>query len=138
MFGAAIDQLRFAVSLVFGASFDLRSLDRLVDALAETRREFGSIGAEGADLVDGPSLDENDRREIQLRRFRTQAGRGARETAYYADLFKRIGLDPARLTYADIARLPPTPKDAIRDDPDAFLRRTARPSLRATSTGTTG
>jgi phenylacetate-CoA ligase len=138
VFRAALAQLRFAASLVFGVSFDLVALERLVDALAETRREFGAIGPDGAEALGGPALDERDRREIQRRRFRAQATRGARETAYYSDLFRRTGLDPATLGYADIARLPPTPQEAIRDDPDAFLRRLARPVLRATSTGTTG
>src|SRR6185436_5633689 len=62
----------------------------------------------------------------------------AGETSYYARLFVERGLDAARLGHDDLARLPLTPKAALRDDPDAFVRRTARPVLRAMTTGTTG
>jgi phenylacetate-coenzyme A ligase PaaK-like adenylate-forming protein len=138
MFETAIAQLRLAASLVFGISFDLKGLDHLVDALRETRREFGPLCAVDPELVGGPSLTEGDRRAIQLRRFRQQARRAARETTYYAALFGRLGLDPARLTHDDIAHLPLTPKAAIRDDPDGFVRTPARVALRTTTTGTTG
>jgi phenylacetate-coenzyme A ligase PaaK-like adenylate-forming protein len=96
------------------------------------------VGQEAGELLAGPALDEETRREIQLRRFRTQAIRGAQETAYYQELFARLGLEPARLQYEDISRIPVTPKEAVRDNPDAFVRRTARPAFRATTTGTTG
>ena len=138
MFEAALAQARFAASLVFGARFSLSALERLVDSLQATRHEFGSVGSEATELLGGPSLDETDRREIQLRRFRQQAVRGARETAYHAELFARAGLDPGRLSHDQIASLPLTPKAAIRDDPDAFLRRSVRVALRTTTTGTTG
>ncbi|MEP6774168.1 MAG: AMP-binding protein [Chloroflexota bacterium] len=138
MIETAFAQLRFAVSMLFGIPFSLRSLDRMIDAALETRREFGEIGAEGAELVSGPTLDEGTRRDVQLRRFRKQATFGARETAYYAEVFKQADLDPARLTYDDIAQIPLTPKEAIRDNPDTFVRRNARHALRTTTSGTTG
>src|SRR5438128_2418349 len=132
MIGATLAQLRFTASLVFGWSFDLRALDRLVDAMQETQREFGAVGPDAGDLLGGPPLDDDTRREVQVRRFRTQAVRAARETAYYGLLFARLGLDPARLRYDDLVRLPRTPKDDLREDPDAFVRRTARPTFRTT------
>jgi phenylacetate-CoA ligase len=132
------DQLRLAASVAFGLPFDLRSLDRLVESLLETRREFGALGAEVAELVGGPTLDEETRREVQPRRFRTQAMRGAQETSYYRDLFERLKLDPKRLRYEDIAHLPVTPKEAVRDNPEAFVRSSAQPVFRTTTTGTTG
>src|SRR5204863_2421597 len=61
-----------------------------------------------------------------------------KETAYYSHRFAELGCDPARLTDADIARLPLTPKAAVREQPDAFVRRGSQPYLRATTTGTTG
>ena len=91
-----------------------------------------------AELIGGPPLDEKTRRAVQLRRFRTQASRAARETAYYGRVFAELGLDPARLSEQDVGRLPTTPKSALRDDPDAFVRRTATPYLRSLTTGTTG
>jgi phenylacetate-CoA ligase len=131
-------QLRYTASIVFGLPFSPRSLDRMVDALLASSREFGAIGEEGTELLGGPSLDEQTRREMQLRRFRAQAGRAARETRYYRHVFEQVGLDPARLHYDDIPRVPLTPKEALRDDPDAFVCHTSAPVFRTTTTGTTG
>ncbi len=138
MLETTLAQLRFAASLVFGMRFSPRSLEQLVDSLRATQREFGTIGSEGTTLLGGPTLDEETRRAMQLRRFRTQAVRAARETAYYRRLFECLALDPARLRYEDIAHLPLTPKEDLRADPDAFVCHTARPYVRALTTGTTG
>jgi phenylacetate-CoA ligase len=138
VFGTAFAQLRFAASVLFGIPFDLRSLGHLVDAVGATRREFGALPSDAGDPFGGPSLDKRDRRELQLRRFRQQARLAARETAYYADLLRHVDVDGATFGPAEIARLPITPKSAFQADPDAFLRRSARVSLRTTTTGTTG
>jgi phenylacetate-coenzyme A ligase PaaK-like adenylate-forming protein len=129
--------MRYTASVVFGLPFSARSLDRLVDALLATHHEFGAVAPDGAELLGGPALDEETRREMQLRRFRAQAARAARETPYYRRLFEQIGLDPTRLRYDDIQRIPLTPKEALRNDPDAFVRQNAQPCFR-TTTGTTG
>ena len=134
----AVAQLRLAASVAFGVPLAPWSLDRLVDALLATRREFGAVAAEETDLLTGAALDDETRRDLQLRRFRQQAGRGARETAYYGRLFAGLGLDPARLTPADVARLPLTPKAALREAPGAFVRRGTAPAFRTATTGTTG
>jgi phenylacetate-CoA ligase len=138
MIETGLAQLRFVASIVFGTRFSLRSLERLVAALRDTKHEFGKLSTEGADLLSSPALDEETRSAMQLRRFRSQAVRAARETAYYHNLFKGLALDPARLSFEEIARLPLTPKVAVRTDPDAFVCRTAKPYLQATTTGTTG
>lgn len=134
----AVAQLRFATSLVFGRPFSPWALERLIDALQATQQEFGALNADSIDQLAGPGFDADDRREIQLRRLRTQCRRAAQETDYYQPLFAQLGLDPARLTYPDFTRLPLTPKEALRATPDAFVRRTARPVFRTTTTGTTG
>ena len=131
-------QLRFAASVAFGVSFNIRSLERLVDAIIETRREFGAIGADGADLLRTAEFDDEARREVHLRRFRTQASRAARETACYGACFDRLGLDPSRLSMDDLGHLPLTRKEALQADPDAFISRRSRPAHRCTTTGTTG
>ena len=138
MLDVAAAQFRYTLSLLFGWRFSVRSLERMLAALRETQREFGTVGKQGSEVVDGPALDAASRHRIQLHRFRQQAKRAMRDTAYYHDLFARLELDPANLGYEDITRLPCTPKEAVRDDPDAFVSRQARPYLRATTTGTTG
>ena len=67
-----------------------------------------------------------------------QAIRAARETDYYRAVVEEAGIDLAGMRYEDLARFPLTPKEHLRDDPDAFIPRTAKPALRATTTGTTG
>lgn len=138
MFGTVAAQLRFAASLVFGWPFDPRSLERLVEALRETLDEFGSLTPDGRELVGGPPLDEQDRREIQLRRFRQQATRAARTTRYYGELFRHLRLATDRLTWGELDRIPLTPKHALRDFPDAFVRSDRHPFLQAMTSGTTG
>lgn len=138
MLETAVAQLRFGASLAFGSPFHLRSMERIVAAMRATREEFGSLGSDAGDLLAGPRLDDDMRREIQLRRFRKQALRAGRETSYYERLLAGCDVDLARLRWEDISRLPLTTKDALRTDPDALVSRRARPFLRAASTGTTG
>ncbi len=139
MLETAVAQLSYAASLVVARPFSPWALDRLIESAVATRREFGVIGPESGDLLGGPLLDEGTRRAMQLRRFRTQALRGAQETAYYGRLFGELGLgDVRRLSYEGIAAIPPTPKEALRADPDAFVRRTTTPCFRTMTTGTTG
>jgi phenylacetate-CoA ligase len=138
MFETAFAQLRYAASVLFAIPFDLRALDRLVDGVLETKREFGTLGSDSAEFLGGPELDEESRREIQLRRFRTQAVRAARETDFYKNYFDNLAINPEQLKYEDILRIPVTPKEALRSDPDAFVRRGSQPAFRTTTTGTTG
>jgi phenylacetate-CoA ligase len=138
VFKTAVAQLRFAASVGLGRPFAQWSLDHLIDAIKETRLEFGAIDAEdGGSQLGGPVLDEETRRELHLRRFRTQAMRAAQETRSSARLFERLAIEPDRLRFEDIARLPTTPKEALREDPGAFVRRTTSPAFGTMTTGTT-
>jgi phenylacetate-coenzyme A ligase PaaK-like adenylate-forming protein len=138
MLGTGLAQLRFAASLIFGFPFSTWALDKLVDAALRTRAEFGGLGKDAAELTGGPALDDETRREFQVRRFGSQLRRASRETAYYGSRLRDFGVDLDHVRFEDIARLPTTPKSALRDDPDAFVRRAARPVLQAMTTGTTG
>jgi phenylacetate-CoA ligase len=139
VFKTALAQLWIAASVGLGRPFAQWSLEHLIDATKETRREFGTIEAEeGASHLGGPVFDEETRREMHLRRFRTQAARAAQETDYYGRLFEMLDLEPDRLRFEDITRLPLTKKVALREYPDAFVRRTVTPCFRTTTTGTTG
>ena len=66
MLETAFAQVCFAASVVFGFSFSARWLDRLVDSLLATQREFGAIGADGTEILAGPALDDETRRAVQL------------------------------------------------------------------------
>lgn len=138
MLETAFANLRFAASMLFGVPFHERSLDRIVDGMRATIEELGTLGDEANALLGGPVLDEKTRHDIQGHRFRSQAMRAARETAYYPQVLAAAGVDPAKLTYKDIARVPVTAKETLRDNPEAFVRRTAKVATRVTSTGTTG
>ena len=136
MLETALANVRFGASMGFGRPFHRRSLDRILEAVRATHEEFGRVGVGTDDLLGGPSLDDETRQVMQGRRFRAQAIRAVKETAYYRELY--AGLDPRRFAYDDIASLPITTKEALRDDPEAFVRSGARPTFRSTTTGTTG
>ncbi len=138
MIETAFAQLRFAASLLFGIRFSQRALDKMIDAMLATRQEFGALGEEARELTTGPTLDEETRRDMQLRRFRKQATRAANQTPYYGELFKQLELEPARLSWKEVLRIPLTPKEHMRDRPGDFVCRDARPVFRTTTTGTTG
>src|SRR5262245_29028136 len=110
MLATTVARLRFVASITFGLPLSAWSLDRLVDAARDSQRKRGPLGPADAERPSGPPLDDEIRREMQLRRFRQQARRAVRETTYYARLFAHLGLDPARLRYEDIPHLPLTPK----------------------------
>lgn len=129
MLETAVAQLLFAYSMMTGRRCSLWSVETFARAAHATRHEFGMIGAEGAEMMQGPTLDPETGRELQLRRFRAQAQRAARDTAYYAELFAALEVEPAKLTWDDLQRLPLTTKDAVRNDGDAFVVSRARPFL---------
>jgi phenylacetate-CoA ligase len=138
MLETAVAQIQIATALACGRRFSVRALNRMISALQQTQHEFGAISTAAADFLSDPALDAQTLRMFQLRRFRAQAVRAARTTRYYQRLFDHLGLDPARLRSDDIARIPLTPKAALRDDPDAFVSCDAQPVLRTMTTGTTG
>ncbi|MGH9279961.1 MAG: phenylacetate--CoA ligase family protein [Acidimicrobiales bacterium] len=138
MIETAVANLRFALSMGLGRPFHQPSLDRIYRAVRQTQEEFGGLGVDISEVLSGPSLDEETRRFLQTRRFRKQATRGLHETRYYAEVLGRLGIDPRKLSFDDISELPLTPKEALRDNPEAFVRRTAKLGARTTTTGTTG
>jgi phenylacetate-CoA ligase len=135
MIETALHQLRYVLSVAFGLPFSPASLEALISATRDTIAEFGSVGQDGVELVNGLALDAKTQQEVISRRFRALMKRAARETTYYHDLFQQLGLNPKDARIEDI---PITSKDAVRENPDSFVCRTARPYLRATTTGTTG
>lgn len=136
MIESALAQLRLALSIGFGRPFSARALERVVAGLKASRREFGVV-ARAAEVL-GPALDAETIDDVQSRRLLQTARLAGKKTPYYAALFASLGLDPANMTAGDLARLPLTPKGDIRERPDDFISRDARPYLRPTTTGTTG
>src|SRR5215212_9003983 len=138
MLDTAVAQFRLAIAMLTGRPIPSWALATLIAGARATRQEFGAISADGAQAALGPTLDAATSRDVQLRRFRAQATRAARDTVYYEAVFADLGLDPGRLSWEDVACLPLTPKEALREEPDAFVRRGSAPVLRATTHGTTG
>lgn len=83
------------------------------------------------------SFDEIKR--YQLERIRIVADYASRNTQYYGELFKNIGLDdPLHLTWGDFARIPVLTKDIIRREQGNLLSNLCREAdLRKTATGGT-
>jgi len=138
MLDVAVAQIRVALSIATGRRLNIRALDRLLDGMLATRFEFGMIGAEGAQALGGPPLDDEVRQKVALRRFRTVARRAADRTRYYSRLFTEQAIDPATMSWDDVRRLPITGRDALREEPDSFVCAGTRPVMRAITTGTTG
>lgn len=137
MFESALAHLRFAASIGLGKPFAQWSLDRIVAAILETQGEFGALGRATDDLAP-PRLDAATRLVVQAAQFRKLAARAARETAYYATIFRNLGLDPAALPTDTVTRVPLTRKRALREEPDAFVSHRGKPCLRCLTHGTTG
>ena len=67
MLETAVAQLRFAYSLALGRPFHTPSLEHLIAAIRDTRREFGptAVGAHDAELISGPRLDDSTRKDMR-------------------------------------------------------------------------
>lgn len=136
MLGTALVQLHHGFAVLSGRRLRVRDVERIVADIAATRAEFGPSGDLAA--ARGVALSAQERRPIDDRRLR-RLGRMAYEgTAYYRRRFDAAGLDPRRLSLDTLTDLPVTPKEALRDLPEAFVNRRAQPCYRAETTGTTG
>jgi phenylacetate-coenzyme A ligase PaaK-like adenylate-forming protein len=139
MFMTAVHQLRIAAMLARGAPVPPGSVEHLVHAMVEARREFGPLPSAIATDATTPRLSDEDTARIQLQRFREAACAAARETVFYRSLFPQCGLDPHRLaTLSDIDGVPLTRKQDLRERSGDFISERARPAFLASTTGTTG
>src|SRR5215212_5524836 len=103
MLDTAVAQFRLAIAMLTGRPIPAWALSTLIAGAKATRHEFGAISADGAQAALGPTLDAATSRDVQLRRFRTQATRAARDTVYYGAVFVDLSLDPGTLSWDDIA-----------------------------------
>ncbi|MCO6007356.1 AMP-binding protein [Actinoallomurus purpureus] len=136
MLSTGLRQLGFAWSMLSGRGFRVRDAMALADDVRATIEEFGSAGDGAGDMLSAPDPEVQD--GLTRRRLRRTVRNAARHTPYYRHLFERIGVDPASVTPDTIASIPPTPKNALRSMPAAFVSDRARPAMAAQTTGTTG
>ena len=136
MLTTGIRQLGFAWSMLSGRGFRVRDVLALADDVRATMEEFGSPGDGAGDMLTPP--DPEIQQSLTRRRLRRTVRNAARNTPYYRHLFERTGVDPSSVTPDTIATIPPTPKEALRGMPAAFVSDRARPAVAAQTTGTTG
>jgi phenylacetate-coenzyme A ligase PaaK-like adenylate-forming protein len=125
-------------SNVLGMPFNQEALDCILQALVDARGGNGVIKPDGSDLLQGLKLDPLTRKTVSLRRLRMATAKAASETPYYGELFNRLGLDAAHLTWEDYPKIPLTSKETVRDHPFDFICRNAQVDFLTTTTGTTG
>jgi phenylacetate-CoA ligase len=132
-FGGSLAARRHAVSLAFGRPFSPWALDTLVASLVDTVGRHGGPDVDRLLPAGGLGGDQSATVALHQHRFRAQAEQAVHHVPYYRE--RLAGIAPGELT---TARVPVTPKEALRQDPEAFLDVTGRPVVRATTTGTTG
>ncbi|CAM5266712.1 hypothetical protein SXANM310S_02803 [Streptomyces xanthochromogenes] len=142
MFGTALSQLRYGMAILRNRRIRPQDLERIARDLVATLAEFGEPGADSA-LLPGQSgqaaqIDPEVRRTVTRRSLRATARSAVRHTAYYHRIFGELGLDPDELDAESYARVPVTPKKALRSMPTAFVSSAAVPALMALTTGTSG
>jgi hypothetical protein len=123
---------RHASSLAFGLPLSEWALNRLVESIAETSIAKPALDS-AQDLSRRRTLNPHAARAFQSRRFQDQCQLAFREVPYYQRLGRQ--LDPVEIAAGQV---PITPKAALRDAPDTFVRQGGRPFIRITTTGTTG
>jgi phenylacetate-coenzyme A ligase PaaK-like adenylate-forming protein len=134
----AVRQLRYGVALLRNRRVRVDDLRRMVDDILATQAELGVVGDEQRELMQGSGLDPEARATFDAKRWRTVVAKAYEETAWYRDRLDRLGLAPADLTLERRTELPPTPKQALRASPEAFVSSRSSPVFQATTTGTTG
>lgn len=136
MLGTAFAQLRNGMALVSGRRIRIADIEHVVADILATRAEFGETGDLAA--FRGTSMAAADRRPVDDRRLRRLARAAYANTTYYRDRFDRACVKPDEISLSTLDQLPVTPKEALRDLPEAFVDRRVRPWYRAETTGTTG
>ena len=131
-------QLRYGMAMAFGLGISVSNVQRLVGDLLATRAEFGTLGRDQIQEMLGTPLDAEARRLMDARRWRNAVQQAYRGTDYYRQAIDRLGLTPDDLTLDRSRELAPTPKEALRCTPEAFLNAGAVPVLQTWTTGTTG
>jgi phenylacetate-CoA ligase len=138
MFETGVRQFRMALGMAQRRRLDPRNVERLVGDVLATVAEFGSTGADAAELVDGPMANPEDRLEITNLSLRRTAVRLAAQSPFYARHFSSAQIDPAKLDVAGLRTIPVTVKADLTGRPGDFRCTDAPAYLATRTTGTTG
>lgn len=138
MFETGVRQFRMAMGLVWGHRIDPDNLIRLVGDARRTAAEFGELGADARELVDGPFADPVTRAEFSDRALRRTARRLAAQSPFYARRFAAAGVDLRRLDAVALRGVPCTVKGELIERPAEFRCADSAPYLSTRTTGTTG
>jgi phenylacetate-CoA ligase len=138
MFETGVRQLRLALGMIQGRRLDPRGVARLVDDALATLAEFGSPGADLAELIDGPMANPEARLDLANRSLRTTARRLAAQSPFYARRFAAAGADPAKLDVAGLQAIPVTVRAELTERPGDFRCPDVPAYLATRTTGTTG
>jgi phenylacetate-CoA ligase len=138
MFDSAIDQLRYVYSVLANKPLRPAVLHRIGRDLGATLEEFGTPG-DDVELLPGQhgGADAGVTAAMRSRSLRATA-RWAESTPYYRQVFADTGLRSAELGLDTWARLPVTPKQALKAMPAAFVSSRVNPVVQGRTTGTTG
>lgn len=138
MFETGIRQLQLAMGLLWGRRMNPSTIARLVDDALATLDEFGALGLDARELVDGPFADEEERVEFATRGLRRTARRLAQQSPFYARRFAAAGVQPDQLDVPAMRAIPVTVKRDLVDQQSLFRCADATPQLATRTTGTTG
>lgn len=138
MLDTAVRQLRYGLALLANRKIAVPAVHQLVRDAVASQAEYGDLGDEEQLRQMQGAVDADARQAIDSRRWQVMVRRAYRDTVYYRQRLDALGLAPDELTLERIHELPPTPKDALRALPEAFVSRAANPTFQAWTTGTTG
>lgn len=138
VFDSAVTQLRYAAGILRGR-MNPAMLSRIADDVVATVAEFGAPGEDSALLPgQGAAADPEAAAAMLVRNLRRTAAYATAHTAYYQQVLAASGIDASSLDPQTWARVPVTPKAALRGMPSMFVSSRSAPVVLATTTGTTG
>lgn len=138
MLDTALRQIRYGLAAVTGGRPRVDDARHIAETMARTWAEYGGLDLEKLREMQAAGVEADVRKVSDSRRWRRTVQHAYEHTAYYRHALDSRGLSPDDLTLDRRAELPPTPKSAMRNCPEAFLSDTARPVFQAWTTGTTG
>jgi phenylacetate-coenzyme A ligase PaaK-like adenylate-forming protein len=138
MFATAIRQLRMVSSIVLGKRINPRNIEHLIGDAVKTIEEFGTLGDDIQQQIEGPFGDPATRKDLQNGALQRTARHLARSSPYYRRLFAAHNINPEKLTADVMSQIPVTTRKELMEHQRDFITTDSRPFLAARTTGTTG